>query len=158
MSRPAHTPYIVHTLHVAYGAAFAWLAHCAVQSARNDAPWVAVLFLAVSCLFVVAAAREGRLLDAPPRTGATATIRAARVFRTVGGAARKPRGSAPTSRQPRRACPPGASEYAVEDRIALGWNDLEAVCCLRSWESYGVAHDPLTCTRKDATDVRDTTA
>ncbi|MEZ7006151.1 hypothetical protein [Streptomyces sp. AD55] len=53
-----------HFLHFGYGALFGWLAWCAVQSARNGAPWACAAFVAGSGLVVVAVIREGDLEDA----------------------------------------------------------------------------------------------
>ncbi|MEI5100335.1 hypothetical protein RB200_19630 [Streptomyces sp. PmtG] len=33
--------------------------------------------------------------------------------------------------------------------IHRGWQDLDAACCLASWESRGATHDGAHCTRKD---------
>ncbi|WP_326698871.1 hypothetical protein OG909_17125 [Streptomyces sp. NBC_01754] len=51
-------------LYFCYGVLFEWLVWCAVQSARNGAPWVCGVFVVGSGLVVVAAARERALKDA----------------------------------------------------------------------------------------------
>ncbi|MFI9491275.1 MULTISPECIES: hypothetical protein [Streptomyces] len=75
-----------HVLYVCYGALFGWLAWCAVQSARNGAPWVCAVFVAGSGLVVVAATREGALKDALRREAVRAQ-RARRLHPADAGAA-----------------------------------------------------------------------
>lgn len=41
-----------------HGAAFLWLAYCAVQSYRHGAVWAACLFTAASLLYLIAVLRE----------------------------------------------------------------------------------------------------
>lgn len=48
----------------AYGLACIWLAYCAVQSARNNAPWACAMFALLSAICVAAAEREAGLVDA----------------------------------------------------------------------------------------------
>lgn len=65
------------SLYVTYGALFCWLAHCAVQSALNAAPWAAAVFVVGSGTTIVAFIREGALEDALRREAVRAE-RAAR--------------------------------------------------------------------------------
>jgi DNA-binding IclR family transcriptional regulator len=65
---------ISRPLYATYGALFTWLAYCAVQSARNQAPWTCTAFVVGSGLVIVAAVREGELEDALRRE----TVRAER--------------------------------------------------------------------------------
>ncbi|MGC5364658.1 hypothetical protein ACPXCE_23815 [Streptomyces sp. DT24] len=75
-----------HFLYFCYGVLFGWLVWCAVQSARNGAPWVCAVFVAGSGLVVVAAAREEVLKDALRRE-AVRTQRDSRVHPADAGAA-----------------------------------------------------------------------
>ncbi|TLQ45779.1 hypothetical protein [Streptomyces marianii] len=52
----------------------------------------------------------------------------------------------------RLARPKDAQARAAADNIAIGWDDLEAACCLQWWASHGTEHgdgcplDVCTCT------------
>jgi hypothetical protein len=102
-------------LYVAYGGLLTWLAYCAVQSARNNAPWACAVFVLGSLLAVVAFVREGDLEDALRREA----VRAERDARA---------GSRPTT-------------DAVD---AVATVALAAACCEPWWASAGADHDP-TC-------------
>lgn len=49
-----------------------------------------------------------------------------------------------------RPAPPRTREAALADRLAMDWQDFEALCCLRAWESRGTAHDTAHCARTDS--------
>ncbi len=51
-------------LYATYGVNIAFLAYCAAQSFRNQAPWFACAFIASSGFLVIASIREGELEDA----------------------------------------------------------------------------------------------
>ncbi len=58
MIRPARL------LYTAYGALHCYLAYCAINSIRNNAPWHATAFIIGSGLVIIATLREGQLEDA----------------------------------------------------------------------------------------------
>ncbi|MFE0132425.1 hypothetical protein ACFWY6_12760 [Streptomyces sp. NPDC059037] len=95
-----------------HGAVLAWLAYCAMQSARNGATWAVLLFAAASLMTVIAVIRETELTD----ERRTAAVRAERVARL-------------------RA-------HAEEDVAALARIELAAACCEPWWTSAGTDHDP----------------
>lgn len=39
--------------------------------------------------------------------------------------------------------------HGRQDRVALGWDELEMSCCLRAWETKGADHDRSNCKRKE---------
>jgi hypothetical protein len=108
-------------LYTAYGALLVWLAYCAVQSARNGAPWHTAVFVVASGVAITAAIREGELDDALRREAVRAE----------------------------RAARPDPRERVIADQIALGWSDINSACCLTWWETRGLAHDPVSCSRMD---------
>ncbi|WP_328439337.1 hypothetical protein OHA71_23655 [Streptomyces sp. NBC_00444] len=102
-------------LYIVYGALLAWLAYCAIQSARNDATWACVMFVLASGLAIVAFVREGELEDALRREA----VRAERDARA---------GVRPTT-------------DAIDAAAAVA---LAAACCEPWWASCGAKHD-ATC-------------
>ncbi|MFF8656782.1 hypothetical protein [Streptomyces huasconensis] len=105
----------------AYGALAVWLAYCAVQTARNGAPWPTAVFVIASGLAVAAVAREGEL-DEALRREAVHAERAARTRRRT-----------------------LAFEQELADAIdQVAATALAAACCEPWWTSCGFHHDP-TC-------------
>lgn len=97
---------------IAHSALFCWLAYCAVQSARNNAPWHCAVFVAGSLITIVAFFREDRLDDA-------LHCEAARAERAA-----------------RPAISNSETAEAVVDVALAG------ACCETWWTSAGAEHDP----------------
>jgi hypothetical protein len=98
-------------LYAAYGALLVWLAYCAVQSARNGAPWHTAVFVVASGVAITAAIREGELDDALRREA----VRAERAAR-----------------------PRARLDIAIDDAAAIA---LAEACCDTWWTSCGFQHD-----------------
>ncbi|MFF7452140.1 MULTISPECIES: hypothetical protein [unclassified Streptomyces] len=96
-----------------HSALFCWLAYCAVQSARNNAPWHCAVFVTASLITIVTFFREDRLDDALRREAARAEL-----------AARPAIGNNETA------------EAVVNVALA-------GACCETWWTSAGAEHDTV---------------
>ncbi|MGW9594120.1 hypothetical protein ACWHLZ_27945 [Streptomyces chartreusis] len=115
---------ILTPLTAAYCLASLAMLDCAITSQQNGSPGYCAVFAACAVLFGLAVGHHAYHRD---------ELRFAR------------------AQLERKARPPDVNERALRDDIAVGWNDVEAVCCLRAWETHGDHHDPDSCTRKDQT-------
>lgn len=98
---------------IAHSALFCWLAYCAVQSARNNAPWHCAVFVTASLITIVAFFREDRLDDTLRREATRAEREARPVISNT------------------------ETAQAVVD-IALA-----GACCETWWTSAGADHDEV---------------
>ncbi|MFF5984391.1 hypothetical protein ACFY78_36670 [Streptomyces olindensis] len=99
-------------LYAAYGALFAWLAYCAVQSARNGALWACAVFAVGSGVVVIAYFREDQLEAALHREAERADD------------------TRPTDSSPRDA---------IDAVAAVA---MAGACCEVWWATAGAQHEP----------------